>query len=580
MLLLLFCCFDMSMIFAQDVSDISDAEYFIDTDPGAGNGIALTPGVSNNGIASFVASIATTGIAPGFHNLYIRAKNDDGWGLYESRMLYVSNDEGNVSDVTAAEFFIDNDPGTGNGQSLATGASSGGGVNFTAAISTATLAAGFHNLYIRSKNADGWGVYESRMFFVSNDEGNVSDITAAEFFIDNDPGAGKGQALSVGTSTAGSVNFIAAIPTTGLAAGFHNLYIRTKNADGWGVYESRMFYISNEEFNAGDITAAEFFIDNDPGVGKGQTLSVGSSSGGTVSFVAAIPTTGLAAGFHNLYIRTKNADGWGEYESRMFHVSFSEGEVSNITSAEYFIDTDPGVGNASPLNITTTGAIVTQTFVASVAPGLSPGTHFLFIRVQDASGNWSSFERDTFEISSDPLAASGIELSAKKTESNVSLHWYSVSNKDAIQYELERSSNGIDFRLLHTVKATKNNGGKTNYSHTDTQPFKGINFYRVRQINQDGSSVYSGIVTVLFSSTSDITLYPNPAHDVISITINGKVYEGMLQIFSSNGALVLSKMIDNNNQEINISHLAAGSYYVRISDGANLTTMKFNKQDH
>ena len=70
-----------------------------------------------------------------------------------------------------------------------------------------------------------------------------------------------------------------------------------------------------------NIVSAEFFIDNDPGVGNGTSLNVGAS-GGTVNFVASIPTTSLIPGFHTLFIRTKDDDGmWGLLESRGLYIS-------------------------------------------------------------------------------------------------------------------------------------------------------------------------------------------------------------------------------------------------------------------
>ncbi|MBK8494345.1 MAG: hypothetical protein IPL50_04485 [Chitinophagaceae bacterium] len=168
------------------------------------------------------------------------------------------------------------------------------------------------------------------------------NITAAEYFIDIDPGNGNGTALNVGTN--GSiVNFVAAVPTTSLSTGFHFVAIRTKDADGkWGLFEARGFYISTATNNSGNIVAAEYFIDNDPGNGNGTSLSVGTS-GTTVNFVAAIPASSLSAGFHFVAIRTKDADGkWAMFEKRGFYISGQTTNVADIVAAEYFFNTDPG----------------------------------------------------------------------------------------------------------------------------------------------------------------------------------------------------------------------------------------------
>jgi hypothetical protein len=374
--------------------NITNAEYFFDSDPGPGNGTALT--VSSPGdIVNINASISTAALSSGFHFLAIRVKDVNGlWGLYEKRGFYISSSTSDAANITAAEYFFDTDPGAGNGTALSVGAS-GAIVNFTANIPT-SLSAGFHFLAIRVKGSDGiWGLFEKRGFYVSGSTSDAADITAAEYFLDSDPGLGNGTSLSVGAS-GGVVNFTANIPTA-LSAGFHFLAIRVKGSDGiWGLYEKRGFYISSSAVDAGNITSAEYFIDTDPGVGNGASILVGAS-GAVVNFTANIPTS-VATGFHFLTIRVKGADGvWGLFEKRGFYVSDLAADAANITAAEYFFDADPGVGNATALTVTTPGAVVTQTFLIP-DPGLSLGTHNLSIRIKGSDGKWGLYEYRQFTI--------------------------------------------------------------------------------------------------------------------------------------------------------------------------------------
>jgi hypothetical protein len=224
-----------------DAANITAAEYFFDADPGAGNGTATSVGASG-AIVNFTAVIPTS-LSPGFHFLSIRVKDANGkWGIYEARGFYISSATANTANITSAEYFFDADPGTGNGTTTSVGAS-GPTVNFTVAIPTA-LSAGFHFLAIRTKDADGkWGLFEKRGFYISTIATNTTDIVAAEYFFDSDPGRGNGTSTSVGASGA-TVNFTAVIPTS-LSPGFHFLAIRTKNAEGkWGLFEKRGFYVS------------------------------------------------------------------------------------------------------------------------------------------------------------------------------------------------------------------------------------------------------------------------------------------------------------------------------------------------
>ncbi|HSK12106.1 MAG TPA: hypothetical protein VK907_02770, partial [Phnomibacter sp.] len=142
---------------------------------------------------------------------------------------------------------------------------------------------------------------------------------------------------------------------------------------------------------------AEFFIDQDPGVGNGTVITL-NQPGATdvIDFTVAIPTAGLALtpGFHQLCIRVLESNkGWSLYGKTFFYLSTSPAEMPAITAAEYFFDNDPGVGNGTPLTIDPSGLEIDQQFVIPVSTCLSAGEHILVIRVRDADGRWGLYER-------------------------------------------------------------------------------------------------------------------------------------------------------------------------------------------
>src|ERR1700737_1682220 len=116
---------------------------------------------------------------------------------------------------------------------------------------------------------------------------------------------------------------------------------------------------------AQNITAAEYFFDTDPGLGNGGAIAV-ATPGTTVTLNPSISTASLSQGFHSLSIRTKDASGvWSLYESRTIYLSSAASNAGPIVSAEYFIDTDPGVGNGTALSVGVSGNTVT--FTASIS---------------------------------------------------------------------------------------------------------------------------------------------------------------------------------------------------------------------
>ncbi|MBL7943961.1 MAG: hypothetical protein JNM00_14425, partial [Flavobacteriales bacterium] len=137
------------LVFVSNVNaDVTAMEYYVDSDPGAGNGIALpvTPGewVNNN----FAIDLAS--VSEGFHRLYIRYQNLSGaWSVSERRSFIVITPS-SADDVAAMEYYLDADPGAGNGTTIPVTAGAQADGNFPVDLSA--VPAGFHRIYVRHKD--------------------------------------------------------------------------------------------------------------------------------------------------------------------------------------------------------------------------------------------------------------------------------------------------------------------------------------------------------------------------------------------------------------------------------------------
>ncbi|MCB0463633.1 MAG: T9SS type A sorting domain-containing protein [Flavobacteriaceae bacterium] len=144
------------------------------------------------------------------------------------------------------------------------------------------------------------------------------------------------------------------------------------------------------------IVSVEYFFDADPGVGNGTALSVNANTGELIQSYS-IPTTGLSDGFHSLYFRTLNEEGnWGFYDRYIIYLKDFAGVDSDIVSAEYFIDSDPGIGNGTSFSISTSTEMI-----AFDTDGLADGDHFFYVRVLNANGEWSFYDYALFTINPD-----------------------------------------------------------------------------------------------------------------------------------------------------------------------------------
>ncbi|HNH32661.1 MAG TPA: tandem-95 repeat protein [bacterium] len=240
---------------------VQRVEYFIDTDPGFGNGIAM--GSPSSGDATVTGMIDISALPGGFHTLYVRAR--DGfhkWSVLNSRTFYKSVVYTPPTDpqVTYIEYFVDKDPGYGNGTSVP-GFTASSDITHNFLVDIGALSGGFHTLYIRTKDANGnWSIASTKAFYKPHNYVAPSDpqITAMEYFIDTDPGFGAGTALSFTASSDVTVNGV--VDITSVSGGFHTLYLRSKDANGnWSVAQAHAFYKAHTVSNtSSNITAIEY----------------------------------------------------------------------------------------------------------------------------------------------------------------------------------------------------------------------------------------------------------------------------------------------------------------------------------
>jgi hypothetical protein len=286
------------------------AEYFIDTDPGYGQGIPLQR-ISTDTL-HFVLSIE--GLKAGAHMLYVRSADDGGkWSSTVAHPLYVSPVR-QEQFVQMEYFFDDNDPGFGKATPLSDFAV--GMEELVTMLSTDGLKAGAHLLNVRGQRANGlWTSVTSRSFLVIATEPLKPFV---EYFFDSDPGYGKGVVIKdIEKGTNRLVIDLGNLPT-----GAHVLYVRSRDEEGqWSVTVCRPFYVCRRA----NLTALEYFFDNsDPGQGKATPIALPTTGGNVITF--EVKLTGLSTGEHTLNVRAKGSDGlWRSLASEAFTLTAASG---------------------------------------------------------------------------------------------------------------------------------------------------------------------------------------------------------------------------------------------------------------
>ena len=194
-------------------------------------------------------------------------------------------------------------------------------------------------------------MHERRLFLIQDPEDNlgfpraVSNIAAAEYYIDTDPGVGNGTAITITGGATITENFN--IATDALSPGYHILGVRAQNEEGrWGMHERRLFLIQDpsDELLTGTlfkIVELEYFIDEDPGEGNGVNVPVDVPLELVEIADLMVDTDGIALGTHQFFIRAKDEVGtWGLLDSATFEVANSLSEVDSLALVEFYTSLD------------------------------------------------------------------------------------------------------------------------------------------------------------------------------------------------------------------------------------------------
>lgn len=360
--------------------NITSVEYYFDNDDqGVGSNTMLGVSELNE---SF--SISTSGLSQGFHSVYFRvfdqaANNGSGfWSHYDRAVFYLGLIP-SEQNITAARYFIDD----GNAVSLSVN-SVGTSITESYTIPITGLSNGFHSLYLETQHQDGtWSHYDRSLFYVGVIP-PLQDITGVRYYIDG----GSPVDLSI-SSTGTSITESYTIPITGLGNGFHSLYLETQHQDGtWSHYDRSLFYvgsISSEQ----NIVAARYFFDNE----NPTDLNINTPAS-TITEDFSIPITGLSDGFHSFYIEVQVEDGtWSIYDRKLIYIQDFSTTYSEVTTGEYFIDEDLGIGNNTPLSISMANQVIEIN-----TTGISEGDHLFCVRVQNEDGIWSLYDCNFFTI--------------------------------------------------------------------------------------------------------------------------------------------------------------------------------------
>jgi len=166
-----------------------------------------------------------------------------------------------------------------------------------------------------------------------------------------------------------------------------------------------------------------------------------------------------------------------------------------------------------------------------------------------------------------PLPVHLSMFTASSVENVVRLEWTTVSEKNSNGFDIERSADARKFEKLTFVKGYGNSDEENHYTVTDSAPLTGISYYRLKQIDLDGTYTYSPVKSVKNGNSSPVIVYPNPVQDMLTIDLKGNKVSGKLIILNVLGQKVRQSDLTGSEQTgIDVSTLSPGIYFYRLDN--------------
>ncbi|WP_165903805.1 T9SS type A sorting domain-containing protein [Hymenobacter gummosus] len=164
-----------------------------------------------------------------------------------------------------------------------------------------------------------------------------------------------------------------------------------------------------------------------------------------------------------------------------------------------------------------------------------------------------------------------VELSAftgKRTAAGAVLNWTTAQEINNDRFEVQRSLDGKAFLTIGSVKGQGQSTRATSYSFLDRDPLTKAAFYRLRQIDHDGTTTDSHAVLIAGGDKLSISTYPNPAQDELFVLAGEEPVQWRL--LNLMGQPLRNGKVQGRTT-VDLHGLPAGSYYLEVGQGRQRT---------
>ncbi|MFK7771152.1 MAG: T9SS type A sorting domain-containing protein [Saprospiraceae bacterium] len=335
------------------------------------------------------------------------------------------------------------------------------------------------------------------------------------------------------------------------ASSFSNDFLELHNNSNFSV---DLTDYKLERLNAG-TTASEYIFDigsDETGSGSGSDfvipangfLVIARGASSRTDFETAFPSFPAAAAFNRGNTNLFFGNG------RRWRLRLDDG-TANTANGTILDDTNQGVANVSRDYRNDPQDNWTNSTAGSATPG-------------------------EFDLGGLPIEL--LRFTAKAHNQTVIVKWSTATELNNDYMLIERSTDSRELQEIGMVQGAGTTNELQEYTFIDKNPEAGINYYRLLQVDFDGTATSSNIVSIDFTpKNGDLSIYPNPTTDILTIKYPVKWKDKtVITIMNSLGQIV--KVINEPAETFSVSDLPVGMYNLQVTNGLQSISKFFAKE--
>ncbi|HSB92647.1 MAG TPA: T9SS type A sorting domain-containing protein, partial [Flavitalea sp.] len=181
------------------------------------------------------------------------------------------------------------------------------------------------------------------------------------------------------------------------------------------------------------------------------------------------------------------------------------------------------------------------------------------------------------DVTMQVLGAANLNFNGANEATAIKLNWDTEAEVNTNFYQLEKSSDGKNFKVLTNVTATN----KPGYDYLDPNPLIGKNYYRLQQIATGGEATLSKSIVVNYHKAMKLVINPNPVVNSMVFTMD-RVINGNAQVTvqTVSGITIINQQVpvSGGYAQLAVNHLKPGAYIVTVTSTEGSITKTIIKE--